>query len=189
MNKELMKLFRKNYLQNKSKFKKYIEEEKEAGFSLLEITVAIGILLVLSVGGIIAYNGLIKNSKEALYNNHAQDLYTASVVNNVSPEESKINIKEALRKVLDSKDYKTGATILASGKISCGGSSLGNVSRLSVYSDQLYKTKILQYSVITDTKGLTKVVIMDAKIKEDSGIPKEFYKANPGFNESCKVNW
>jgi len=38
---------------------------KDLGFSLLELVVAVGILLVLTVGGLVAYNGIVENARQA----------------------------------------------------------------------------------------------------------------------------
>lgn len=49
------------------------------GFSLLELVVAVGILLVLTVGGLLAYNGITNNARQAAVDSAASEVYTAAV--------------------------------------------------------------------------------------------------------------
>lgn len=55
------------------------EMNKEEGFSLLELVVAVGILLVLTVGGILAYNGITNNAKKAATESAASQVLTAAL--------------------------------------------------------------------------------------------------------------
>lgn len=64
---EKLKIFKKNYNDN--------------GFSLLELVVAVGILLVLTVGGLLAYNGITKNARQAALDNAVAEIYTAGMAN------------------------------------------------------------------------------------------------------------
>lgn len=54
------------------------EAAKEAGFSLLELVVAVGILLVLTVGGLLAYNGITENARKAAVESAASEVFTAA---------------------------------------------------------------------------------------------------------------
>ena len=54
------------------------EAAKDAGFSLLELVVAVGILLVLTVGGLLAYNGITQNAREAAVESAVSEIYTAA---------------------------------------------------------------------------------------------------------------
>lgn len=45
------------------------------GFSLLELVVAVGILLILTVSGLVSYNGIVNNARNAKVNNLASDLF------------------------------------------------------------------------------------------------------------------
>jgi len=54
------------------------EAAKDAGFSLLELVVAVGILLVLTVGGLLAYNGITNNARDAAVQSAASEIYTAA---------------------------------------------------------------------------------------------------------------
>lgn len=66
----------------KKLLRKVIERRSdESGFSLLELVVAIGILLVLTVGGLIGYSAITKNAKEAAVETAASDVMTAAMVN------------------------------------------------------------------------------------------------------------
>lgn len=51
-------------------------EANENGFSLIELVVAIGILLVLSVGGLIGYSQITNNAREAAVQSAASDTLT-----------------------------------------------------------------------------------------------------------------
>lgn len=53
----------------------------EDGFSLLELVVAVGILLVLTVGGLLAYNGITKNARVAAVESAASEVLTGAVAN------------------------------------------------------------------------------------------------------------
>lgn len=55
------------------------EAAKNDGFSLLELVVAVGILLVLTVGGLLAYNGITDNARQAAVESAASEIYTAAV--------------------------------------------------------------------------------------------------------------
>jgi len=57
-------------------FKKNLEE----GFSLLELVVAVGVLLVLTVGGLLAYNGIIGSARQAAVNNAAETVYDQAMM-------------------------------------------------------------------------------------------------------------
>lgn len=48
------------------------------GFSLLELVIAIGILLILSVGGLLAYNGIVNDNRRA-----AMEVAASVALNNV----------------------------------------------------------------------------------------------------------
>lgn len=53
---------------------------KDCGFSLLELVVSVGILLVLTVGGLLAYNGIIGNARQAAVNNAADTVYNRAMI-------------------------------------------------------------------------------------------------------------
>lgn len=55
-----------------------IEELNDDGFSLIELVVAIGVLLVLTVGGLIGYSSITQNAKEAAVETAAAEVYTAA---------------------------------------------------------------------------------------------------------------
>jgi type II secretory pathway pseudopilin PulG len=67
-------------MKNFSEILKARQEAKgESGFSLLEMVVAMGILIVLTVGGILAYNGITDNARQAAVDTAAKGVYTAAV--------------------------------------------------------------------------------------------------------------
>ena len=64
--------------------RKFIEARKaaktEGGFSLIDVVVTVAIIVALSVGGFIAYTGLIASAKDAAVAGAADQVYTAIVV-------------------------------------------------------------------------------------------------------------
>lgn len=79
----------------------------ETGFSLLELVVAIGILLVLTVGGLIGYSAISKNAKEAAVETAASDVMTAAMVND-SDVDDETTVEGAGQSWMDTaKDRKT----------------------------------------------------------------------------------
>lgn len=61
--------------------KKTIVKNKrnDDGFSLIELVVAVGILAILSVVGVVAYNGLTKNARKAAVQSAASEVLTGAV--------------------------------------------------------------------------------------------------------------
>lgn len=59
---------------------KDFKKELDKGFSLLELVVAVGILLVLTVGGLLAYNGIIGSARQAAVNNAAETVYNQAMI-------------------------------------------------------------------------------------------------------------
>lgn len=57
--------------------------KSERGFSLLEMVVAMGILIVLTVGGVLAYNGINQNAKEGATLAAAKSVHTAALAYDV----------------------------------------------------------------------------------------------------------
>lgn len=55
-------------------------EKNENGFSLLELVVAIGILLVLTVGGLIGYATITDNARDAAVSSAASEVSTSVMV-------------------------------------------------------------------------------------------------------------
>jgi type II secretory pathway pseudopilin PulG len=55
------------------------EAKNTEGFSLLEMVVAMGILIVLTVGGILAYDGITDNARQAAVDTAAKSVYTSAV--------------------------------------------------------------------------------------------------------------
>ncbi len=64
--------------------RKFIEARKaaktEGGFSLIDVVVTVAIIVALSVGGFVAYNGLIDSAKKAAVAGAADQVYTAVIV-------------------------------------------------------------------------------------------------------------
>lgn len=60
----------------KDRFEKAREDSN--GFSLLELVVAVGIILILTVGGLLAYSKITENSRIAALNAAASDVFTVA---------------------------------------------------------------------------------------------------------------
>lgn len=77
----------------KNIIEKFVKREDESGFSLLELVVAIGIILILTVGGLIGYSAITKNAKVAAVESAASAVMTAAMAydangQNISEEEN-----------------------------------------------------------------------------------------------------
>jgi type II secretory pathway pseudopilin PulG len=59
--------------------KKYRDNIKAGGFSMLEAVVVVGVLLALAVGGFIAYGKITENAKKASVESAASSVYTAAL--------------------------------------------------------------------------------------------------------------
>lgn len=55
--------------------KKLKEYKNQQGFSLLELVVAVGVILVLTVGGLLAYNGITDNARQSSVQRAADEVY------------------------------------------------------------------------------------------------------------------
>lgn len=55
------------------------EISDDSGFTLLELVIAVGILLVLTVGGLLAYNGIIYSARVAAVQSAADEVYKGAV--------------------------------------------------------------------------------------------------------------
>lgn len=64
----------------KNIIERFVKRDDESGFSLLELVVAIGIILILTVGGLIGYGAVRENAKEAASEKAASDVMTAAMV-------------------------------------------------------------------------------------------------------------
>lgn len=52
----------------------------ENGFSLIDVVVTVAIIVALSVGGFVSYNGIVNNAKQAAVDYAASNVYKAAVV-------------------------------------------------------------------------------------------------------------
>lgn len=62
----------------KSHIKNYLKQANDDGFSLLELVIAVGVLLVLSAVGLLAYNGITRNARMAAVQSAADEVYTGA---------------------------------------------------------------------------------------------------------------
>ena len=81
-----------NFIDYINKYKCCKKGNLQEGFSLLELVVAVGILLVLSVGGLLAYNGITQRVKQVAVNNAAKTVYTKAVSNKAMPVVAPSNV-------------------------------------------------------------------------------------------------
>lgn len=82
----------------------------EQGFSLLELVVAVGILLVLTVGGLLAYSSITDNARQASVNNLADEIYTV-VAANLSDTDSTTTIESAMENWAENAGYTEDQTV------------------------------------------------------------------------------
>lgn len=54
--------------------------ENESGFSLIDVVVTVAIIVALSIGGFVAYGGIVDNAKQAAVGSAADQVRTALVV-------------------------------------------------------------------------------------------------------------
>lgn len=88
-----------------------LENAKDAGFSLIELVVAISIMLILSVGGLLAYTGITKNAKKAAVDAAASDVFTAALAyeNDTDPDPENPTTTAALAAEEWKKSAKDGS--------------------------------------------------------------------------------
>lgn len=56
----------------------YLKQKGEGGFSLLELVVGVGVVLVLTVGGVLGYNGITDQARQAAVDKAASEAFTAA---------------------------------------------------------------------------------------------------------------
>lgn len=78
------------FINIKRYFKRYNQDVSDSGFSLLELVVAVGILLVLTVGGLLAYNGITRNARVAAVQSAASEVYTGAVAYDSNGQDYKL---------------------------------------------------------------------------------------------------
>lgn len=83
----------------------------EQGFSLLELVVAVGVLLVLTVGGLLAYSSITDNARQASVNNLADEIYTV-VSANLSDTDSTTTIASAMENWAKNAGYTEDQTLI-----------------------------------------------------------------------------
>lgn len=54
--------------------------KNEGGFSLIDVVITVAIIVALSVGGFVTYNGIVDNAKQAATSAAADQVFTAVVV-------------------------------------------------------------------------------------------------------------
>jgi len=62
------------------RIKNWRESRSESGFSLIDVVVTVAIIVALSVGGFIAYSGLVANAKQGAVDYAASNVYKSAVV-------------------------------------------------------------------------------------------------------------
>lgn len=54
-------------------------KNNDIGFSLLELVIAVGVLLILTLGGLLSYNGIINNARDAAVQKAANEVYETAM--------------------------------------------------------------------------------------------------------------
>lgn len=67
----------------------YLKQKGEGGFSLLELVVGVGVVLVLTVGGVLGYNGITDQARQAAVEKAAAENYTHAYGKKVKGEDPK----------------------------------------------------------------------------------------------------
>jgi len=146
----------------------------EDGFSLLELVVAVGILLVLTVGGLLAYNGITNNARQASVNNIADEIYTV-VSANLSDNDSSSTIASAMENWAESAGYTEDQTLFV--KTAAG------VSIYTTKTDQ-YPTTAPAHIIIIQTKSATDDSELSVDVRDYSHSSSPFlentYQAKRG---------
>lgn len=112
--------------------------KNEGGFSLIDVVVTVAIIVALSVGGFVAYNGLIESAKSAAVAGAADQVYTASVValNDGNPDTNPTGSATSVVETYNAStnDIKVSATVVGGEvKVQAWNSDGG---KLATYADQ-----------------------------------------------------
>jgi len=62
------------------RIKNWRESRSESGFSLIDVVVTVAIIVALSVGGFLAYNGIVANAKQGAVDYAASNVYKSAIV-------------------------------------------------------------------------------------------------------------
>lgn len=100
----------KKYLK-KLEEKRKLLSNKDDGFSLLELVVAVGILLILTVGGTLAYTMIKENTEKAATKSAVSDVFVAAV-NYESDQEIGTDAQRAVDEWNGSTKQKDGKPII-----------------------------------------------------------------------------
>jgi len=87
----------------------FVKDDNSEGFSLLEIVVSVGILLVLTVGGLLSYGTITDNARQAATNKTASELHTYMMDHFVNNDD--VSVEEALENWAKSSDKFSNAKI------------------------------------------------------------------------------
>ena len=87
--------------------------KNEGGFSLIDVVVTVAIIVALSVGGFVAYTGIVDNAKQAATASAADQVYTAVTVKNVDGAPDMDPIKDYNDSSDAIKVYTDGTEVLA----------------------------------------------------------------------------
>jgi len=84
--------------------------QAEDGFSLIDVVVTVAIIVALSVGGFIAYNGIISNAQKAAVQGAADQVYTAAMTAYNSTDGDSAALTAAVDKV--EEDYNASSDVI-----------------------------------------------------------------------------
>jgi len=97
-----------------ARIKAYREEHMgEDGFSLLELVVAVGVLLALSVGGFLAYAGITDNAKQSAVESAAASVFAAAAAYEADGDSSTSAVQAANEYNESTADIQVTATVTA----------------------------------------------------------------------------
>lgn len=168
-----------NIFQNS--FKKMIEKHDQNGFSLIEMVIAVGIVLSLSVGGVVGYNAIRNNATKAQIKNNMQEMYLITFnAKNTGNSEDVFN-------AIQSWQEREGMYFILkdiNDKRTCP-------DQISILDGTIKDNKIVgdytRYIVAIDKRGPGTILVQAYNSKETGkdGIPVPYTMQEPGFNGNC----
>lgn len=155
---EIIKQFIAQKLNNENIYK----QDNENGFSLLELVVAVGILLILTVSGLVSYNQIVNNARNARVNNLATDLFMMGATYRSAGENKEIN----------SENLEQWAT-----------ANNMTFEKIETEGCQVYKNSVkgeaLEIEFSVDNNGRISVLVKNTS----NGYAVD--RKEPGFNDNC----
>lgn len=92
-------------LRVKNIFARHRDSSEQSGFNMLEIVIGVGIILILSVGGILTYNGITQKAKSSSVEEAASQVFTAATAYELDADNN-TNFSTAEKEYMDSQGAK-----------------------------------------------------------------------------------